>query len=179
MRFFIIVISILIALFFPIFFEADIHYDMNRKKFAFNLLFYKWLKILGGYVSPYPGGIALHISPKKAILIPYSKMNSERKRFSFLKTFRLVAFRITTETGVEYLFTVAAVHTAIRAYFLATGKDVEKIEENLWLTDGDILRVSFNTVLYFNLYILLRNFVIFLKEKMKILCRRKINKSTV
>lgn len=75
-----------ILLFFPIFLEVDIHYDMNRKKFGFALYAYKVLKLIGGYVTTYPGGIALHISPKKAILKPYSGMDSERKKFSFTRT---------------------------------------------------------------------------------------------
>lgn len=61
-----------VLLFFPIFLEADVHYDMNRKKFGFALYAYKVIKLIGGYVTTYPGGIALHISPKKAILKPYS-----------------------------------------------------------------------------------------------------------
>ncbi len=81
-------------LFFPIFLEADIHYDMNRKKFGFALYAYKVLKLIGGYVTTYPGGIALHISPKKAILKPYSGMDSDRKRFSFTKAFRIVSLRL-------------------------------------------------------------------------------------
>lgn len=88
-----------VLLFFPIFLEADIHYDMNRKKFGFALYAYKVLKLIGGYVTTYPGGIALHISPKKAILKPYSGMDSDRKRFSFTKAFRIVSLRLTTGNG--------------------------------------------------------------------------------
>ena len=92
-----------VLLFFPIFLEADIHYDMNRKKFGFALYAYKVLKLIGGYVTTYPGGIALHISPKKAILKPYSGMDSDRKRFSFTKAFRIVSLRLTTETSFNSL----------------------------------------------------------------------------
>lgn len=88
-----------VLLFFPIFLEADVHYDMNRKKFGFALYAYKVIKLIGGYVTTYPGGIALHISPKKAILKPYSGMDSERKRFSFTKAFRIVSFSLTTGNG--------------------------------------------------------------------------------
>lgn len=177
--FFLIVISLGLVLFLPIVVETDAHYDMNRKKFGFAVFIYKFLKIVGGYVTTYSGGFAVHISPKKAVLLPYERMNSERKRFSFIKTFRLVSFNLTTETGAEYLLPISTAHTFLRAYFFATGGDKDKIENNLWLTDGDVLRVSLNSVLYFNLYILLRNFIIFLKEKMKILWRKKTKKSTI
>ena len=182
-RFFLLFILVVasLALFFftPIVLETDVHYDMNRKKFGFAVFIYKIFKIIGGYVTTYQGGFALHISPKKAILLPYNKMNSERKRFSFIKTFRLISIRITTETGAEYLLPISTAHTILRAYFFATGGDKDKIENHLWLTDGDVLRISLNSVLYFNLYILLRNFIVFLKEKIKILWQKKTKKSTI
>lgn len=174
----IVLVVIAFLLFFPIVFETDFHLDVNRKKCAFAVYLYKKLKLIGGYAATYQGGIALHVSPKKAILIPYSEVNSERKKFSFMKTFRLLAFTLTTETGAEYLFPVSLAHMALRVYFFMIGGKKEKIENNLWLTDGDVLRVSLNIVAYFNGYILLVNFFKFLKEKIKILWQRKRKKST-
>ena len=172
-------LSVAFLLFFPIVIESDTHCDVNRKKFGFAVFAFKRIKLVGGYITTYQGGIALHISKKKAILIPYSQMNSERKRFSVIKTFRLISFNLTTETGAEYLLPIAFAHTALRAYFFAIGGDKDKIENNLWFTDGDTLRVSLNFVIFFNLYILLKNFIKFLKEKIKILWRNKKKKSTV
>ena len=171
-------LSAAFLLFFPITIETDIHFDMNRKKLAFAVFFYRVLKLIGGYADTYKGGVALHVSPKKAILVPYSQMDSERKKFSFIKTFRLISFRLTTETGAEYLFPVSVAQTFLRAYFFATGGKRDKIENNLWLTDGDVLRISLNCVLFFNLFILICNFFKFLKEKIQILCRKKMKKST-
>lgn len=181
-RFFLFsVISLLlltIIMFFPIFLEADVHYDMNRKKFGFALYAYKALKLIGGYATTYPGGIALHVSSKKAILQPYSGMDSERKKFSFIRAFRIVSFSLTTETGAEYLLPVSIVHTVLRTVFFSVGGDRGKIENNLWLTDGDELKVSMNLVTFFNLFILLCAFFKFLKEKIKILWQKKTKNST-
>ena len=170
---------VLFLLFLPFVIELDVHYDMNRKKFGFAVYLYKKIKIIGGYIGTYKGGIALHISNKKVILIPYSKVNSERKRFSFVRTFRLVSFCLTTETGAEYLLLTSIIQTILRAYFFVIGGNRENIENNIWLTDGDVLRVSLNCVIYFNLFILLVNFIKFIKEKMQILWRKKIKKSTI
>ncbi len=166
-------------LFFPIYVEADAYYDMNRRKFAFALYAYKFLPVLGGYVATYSGGLAVHISKKKAILIPYSKVNKERKKFSFVKTFRLKSFRLTTESGAEYLPLTAAAHSLLRTYFFIKGGEKEGIENNLWLTDGDVLRISLNCLLYFNLFILLKNFILFCKEKLRILWQKRTKKSTL
>ncbi len=164
----------LILLFFPIYLEMDAHYDMNRRKFAFAVYAYKKLRVFGGYAATYLGGIALHVSKKRAILIPYDKVNDERKKFSVFKTFRLKSFLLTTESGAEYLPITAVAHSALRTLFFIMGGKKERIENNLWLTDGDTLRISLNCLLYFNLFILLKNFIKFCKEKIRILCRKKI-----
>lgn len=173
------VILTIVLLFFPIVVETDIHYDMNRRKLGFAVFLYKKIKLVGGYIGTYQGGIALHLSKKKAKLIPFSQLNSERKRFSIVKTFRLIAITVTTETGAEYLLPVAAAHTALRAYFFVIGGNKEKIENNLWLTDGDILRISFSSVLYFNTYILLVDFIQFLRRRFAIIWQKKNKKSII
>ncbi len=177
--FLITVLGLLGLLFFPIVVEADVHYDMNRRKFGFALYAYKTWKLVGGYVTTYPGGFALHISPDKAILKPYSGMESDRKKFSFVRTFRVLSFSILTETGAEYLLPVSVVHAALRAVFFSFGGDRENIKNNLWLTDGDELRISADLVLQFNLYLLLRAFMKSLKEKIKNLWQKKTRKSII
>ena len=165
-------------LFTPIIVQADAHYDMNRRKLGFDLFLYNTFKIIGGYAATYRGGIALHISPQKAILIPYADMDNERKRFSFVRGFRLVAFTLTTETGAEYLLPVSFAQTVLRIVFFLLGGKEEKIENNLWLTDGDVLRVSFRIVAYFNLFMMLCALFKFLKEKIIILWQKTKKKST-
>ena len=168
----------MLLLFTPIYLHMNAHYDMNRKKLAFTTNAYRAIKLIGGYVATYKGGVAVHISKKKAILIPYTEMEGERKRFSFLKTFRLKSLSLTTETGAEYLFQMALLQILFRVYFFLQGGQKEKLENNLWLTDGDVLRISANIVLRFNIYIILRNIIMFLKEKIKTLWQKKIKKST-
>ena len=174
-----IVLCVLFLLFMPIVIESDAHCDLNRKKFGFAVFLFKKIKLIGGYITTYTGGIAVHITQKKAILIPYKQMNSERKKFSFIRTFRLISFKLTTETGAEYLLPIGIMHTALRAYFFASGGEKDKIENNLWLTDGDTLRVSLNFVAFFNGYILLKNVLKFIKEKIEFLWRKKRKQSAV
>ncbi len=169
----IVLISLLILLFFPVYLQTDGHYDMNGRKLAFSISAYKFIKLIGGYIATYPGGIALHISQKKAILIPYSQVNNERKKFSVIRTFRLKTLSLTTETGAEYLLSVSIIQAAFRVFFLTMGGKKEKLENNLWLTNGDVLRVSINFIIRFNLFIILRNFLIYLKEKIKTLWQKK------
>lgn len=170
-------LSIAILLFFPIYVKTDGHYDMNGRKLAFSISLYKIIKVFGGYIATYKGGLAMHVSPKKAILIPYKDLNNERKRFSVVRTFRLKGLNVTMETGPEYLLPAAFMQILLRILFFTMGGKKEKIENNVWLTDGDVLRVSLNFTVRFNLFILLRNFIKYLKEKIKLLCQTKIKKS--
>ncbi len=177
--FLLVSLSILILLFFPIYLKADGHYDMNGRKLAFSISIYRFFRVLGGYIATYQGGLAVHVSPKKAILIPYKDLDNERKRFSIMRTFRLLKLQITTETGAEYLLPCAATQAGFRLIFFILGGKKEKIENNLWLTDGDVLRVTMNISVRFNLFILLRKIVTTIKEKMKQIWQKNIKKSTI
>ena len=181
-RFFFVVLMItiiLIFLFFPIYLETNAHYDMNRRKFAFVIYANKIIRLFGGYVATYSGGLALHTSKDKAILLPYSELNKERKRVSIIRTFRLKSLCITMETGAEYFMQIAVLQEIFQWVFLIMGGKREKLERNLWLTDGDVLRISVTFVIRLNLYMIVRNFIRFLKEKIKVLCQTKIKRLTI
>jgi hypothetical protein len=177
--FFAMILLGLFLLFVPISLKMIAHYDMNRKKFCFVIYLFSFLKIIGGYIATYKGGFAVHISKKKAILLPYSQVNKERKRFSFMHTFRLHALDITTETGAEYLLPLVWVHAILRTYFFAKGGNKSNIENNLWLLDGDVLRISASLIMKFTMFIILKNILIFMKEKLKELWRKNMKKSTI
>ena len=174
-----ICLSIFILLFFPIYLKADGHYDMNGRKLAFSIAIYRFFRVLGGYIATYQGGLAIHISPQRAIIIPYKDLNNERKRFSIMRTFQLRKINITTETGPEYLLPSALTQATFRVIFFILGGKKEKIENNVWLTDGDILRVTMNVSVRFNLFILIRGFIMSIKERIKQLWRKKIKKSII
>lgn len=151
---------------------------MTGRKLAFSVCLYRFIRLIGGYIATYPGGIALHVSPKKAILIPYQDLERERKRFSVLNSFHLKGLQITVETGSEYLLPTSAMQMIFRIVFFALGGKKEKIENNLWLTEGDILRLSVSFTVRFNLFTLLLRLIAYLKEKFLLSWRRKIKKST-
>ena len=169
---------ICIFLFLPVFLRTSVYYDVNKRKFSFSIELYRLFRLLGGYVATYKGGLAIHVSDKKAIVIPYSELDKERKRFSFTRAFRLKSFILTTETGAEYLVPMTIAHTALRTYFFIKDGKKEKIKNNLWLLDGDVLRLSLKCVFFFNGFMLLKNFFKFIKEKI-ILWQKKIKSSTI
>lgn len=164
-------------LFFPFVLETDVYYDMNKRKLGFSLYLFKFVKIIGGYIGTYAGGIAWHVSQKRAILIPYIRLESERKRFSFMKTFKMLSLRLNTETGAEYMLPVSIAHTVLRAWFLLKFGSTEQLENNFWLTDGDTLRIAFNSVVFFNIAMLLVVFFKFLMAKWRFIWNKGMKKS--
>ena len=177
--FFVLIILALCAiLFFPIYIETNAHYDMNRRKLTLGVYLYKFLRIFGGYLATYRGGMAFHVSKKKAIIIPYSQVNKERKRFSIFRTFRLKSLRLTVETGAEYLLPMATAHTFLETYFTLKRERSCVYRSVLWLNNGDLLRISLQFTVYFNLFIILRFAYKVLKEKIKRSCRKKMKNST-
>ena len=156
---FLVIAGAAIFLFAPIVQEFNIFGDLGSKKLAFSLYLFGFVKLAGGYVTSYHGGVAVHLSEKKAVLLPYSGMNEERKKFKIFRSFRLISLETSAETGAEYF---AAITYAALKGFLALKGALNKSELKLYLTDGDALKVSARVVAYFQIAVLLALFVRFL-----------------
>ena len=167
----------ILVLFLPIFIRTVAHYDMNRKKFCFSIYLFSFIKILGGYIATYDGGLAVHLSPKKAYLLPYNQMDKEGKKFSFARTFYWKKASLTTETGAEYLLLNMLLHAVLRLLFFAKKGKLENINNNVWIMDGDVFRASISLTVWFTIFLLLKNLCIFIKEKLQILWRKKVKNS--
>ena len=163
----------LAILFFPIYLETSGHYDMNRRKLAIGIYLYKCFRVFGGYLATYSGGMAFHASDKKAIIVPYSQVHTERKRFSMFRSFRLKSLSLTIETGAEYLLSAHAAYTLADSIIQAKYGKTMPNKSVLWLNQGDVLRVSLQFTVYFNLFMLLRYAYKVLKEKITRSCRMK------
>lgn len=174
----IVMVAIAFLLFFPIILENSLHVDINQKKVGVSIRLYGLVELLGGYVAAYPGGVAIHRKENKATIIPYAQMEKERKRFSFTRLFRVISGSLTTETGAEYLLPIEIVQAVFRMISLWLGGETTKIKNSIWLTDGDILKISLHVVSYFNGFMLMRAFMNFIKEKID-LWMRKNKKSAV
>lgn len=168
----------IVQLFLPIFLKLTTHYDMNRRKLCFAVYLFGFLRIFGGYIASYKGGLAVHVTEKTAFLIPYTKMNHERKRFSFMRTFHLHSLSIIVETGAEYLLPVSLGQAALRVYSFMKGVKEKHVKTCLLLANGDVLRVSGTVVVRFNMFIILCNVLKFIKGKLQILWQKKTKKST-
>ena len=168
----------LIVLFFPIFISGDLHLDFKRKKYAFCLKLYQKIKIIGGYATVYSEGIALHVSDKKAILMPYKELNSKRKRISFIKTFELVSIKATIEAPFYSGIPLSLFH---RFFNIAKKIDyrLNKCNFQVWISEKENLKISAKCTMFFNIYILLADLLEFLWRKINGLWQEKAKKSTI
>ena len=158
---------ILFILYVPIIICTNTHYDLNRRKCAFSVLLYNRIQIMGGYIGTYPGGLALHTAKDKARLLSYRDMNNQRKRISLYKGVRIIGGTLHTETGAEYLVSVGILQAALRLLFFLRGGKKEHIENSVWLTDGDELKIALHLAIYCNVFMLLCAFIKSLKENMQ------------
>ncbi len=175
---FLLAFIFVLLLVLPIILVTHLHVDLDKKMAGFSIRLFGFIKLLGGYIRPYAGGIALHVSKNKAILLPFADWKTEQKRISFYKCFRLIACDITTESGAEYLLPLSLVEIGTRVFFFVNGGKKEKISNNFWLTDGNVLRISLRVAVYINIYILLGKLFLYIKESIKLLWQKKTKKST-
>jgi hypothetical protein len=83
------------------------------------------------------------------------------------------------ETGAEYFLPSEIALRALRIWAKCKRYGKERIHTELWLTDFDVLQVAFNSVAYFNIFMLLRVFLQFLIMKWRNLWRKERKKSTI
>ena len=167
-----LLLIVVFLLFLPFFFSVKSYFDLKSKKVAFSVYFFDLLKVFGGYATLYKQGFAFHVKKNKAILLPFNEMGEESKKFSFTKCFKRTKTFVFTHSGAEHLFLAAPFHALISAYFMRKNSNMEE-KSLLYLTNGDELRVCTTVEFYFNFFLLLREGLTTLKEKLKENGRKK------
>lgn len=147
-----------LLLFFPVYVDVYAHTDINRKIFSFSVCLYRRVKVYGGYISAYPGGLAVHTSKKKAKLFPYSGMKKERERQrKFYRAAKWKELYFSLETGAEYLLSSLLVSQIASVVFFARGERKEGGE--IRLSNGDTLRAFVRARFFLNGYTLIKTFL--------------------
>ena len=155
---FFIVSAFLGTLFFflPLYVRVEAHLDVKENKCWFFVGLYRFLKILGGYGQLEKDGIALHITKKKAVFIPYAKMADTRKKFEITQGFQPLSFHQVIETGGAdsiYGIMLGAVSNAVTGTLfsvLQTKHPFLSLKNNLLLTHRAGLKVTLKTEVVFN-----------------------------
>lgn len=140
----------------PLYVRIEAHADVRENKCWFFVGLYRHLKIIGGYGQLAKDGIALHITKKKAIFLPYAKMTDTRKKFEITQGFQLIRYHQSVETGGAdsvYGVMLGAVLTATAGTvfsILQTKHPFLSLKSNTLLSNRTELKVSLETEVVFN-----------------------------
>ena len=140
----------------PLYVRVEAHLDVKENKCWFFVGLYRHIKIFGGYGQLKKDGIAVHITKKEAIFIPYAKMADTRKRFEIMQGFQLMNFYNILETGgadsVYGIMLGAVFNAATGSIFslLQTKHPFLSLKNNLLLTDKAALKLTVQSEVVFN-----------------------------
>lgn len=96
----IIVILLCIAvLLFPIFLSIDLFFDIEKKKCFFAVYLLRFIKLHGGYITACRHGLAVHLSKKRAVIVPFGALFDTDKKFELTKGFLLYGYSHLIEIG--------------------------------------------------------------------------------
>ena len=144
----------------PLYVSVDAHLDVKENKCWFFLGLYRHIKLLGGYGQLTKDGIALHITKKKAIFVPYAKISDTRDKFEITKGFQLVRLHQIIETGgAESIYGImwGAINSAVAGSLfsvLQTKHPFLSLKNNLLLTNRAELKVTVQAEVALNLLVL-------------------------
>ncbi len=153
--------ALAIFLLFPVFVEIYFYADAGQAKVWFSVSLYRILPAIGGYAEPRQEGIAVHLTEKFALLVPYADMSKARKKFEIFKGFQLLRLHQTLECGgaeAPYSALVGAAFSAVSGSacsVLLTRHPFLSLRSRLILSDRPAVRVTAEAALVFNQLVLL------------------------
>ena len=112
-------IVLYILLIFPIYLNEYLYFSIETKKLFFSIKIFKVIKILSGYAEVKKDGIFIHLTRKKAILIPYSSLTSMKKKVKPLKDYHIIKWEFEADLGFVDN-TVLALETAFLVNYLTS-----------------------------------------------------------
>lgn len=151
------------ALLLPIVLSVHLYLDVGRKKLYFGVYILRALKLFGGYASPGRGGVALHLSRRRAVLLPYRELFAAGKKFEIARGFAVADASFVLEAGCAAqpalaLFAAAAARIAAcigASYLRARRKGTGGLRADVLLRVGeDSWKGSGRILLAFNLAVL-------------------------
>lgn len=145
-----------VAFLFPVYVYLDAYTDVKENKCWFSLSLYKYLKVFGGYAQLKATGIALHLTKKTAIFLPYAEMAGMRQKFEITKGFQLTKYRQVIEYGGKNsaagILAGAFLHSVFSEVFavLQTYHPFLSLNNTTLLTEKGSVKVSVQTAVVFN-----------------------------
>ena len=152
-----------VLLFFPLVVSIHLYLDVAQKKLFFGMHILRAVKLFGGYAAPSASGIALHLSRRRAVLLPYGELFAAGKKFEIARGFAIADGAFVLEVGraeqpaLAILAAAAArIAACIGASYLRARSRPGGLHADVLLRIGeDCFKASGRILLAFNLAILL------------------------
>ncbi len=141
---------------FPVFVWAEVYADAKERKAWFSLSLFRRIRVFGGYAELRKEGLAVHLTKKKAVLLPYSEMTETRKKFEIAQGFQIWRFRQVVEIGGANrpygVMLAALLQTAGAQAFaiLKTRHPFLSVGSSTLLNNRPVFKLSVQTALVFN-----------------------------
>ena len=146
--------------FFPVFLWLDAYVDARGNRAWFSFSAYRFMKIFGGYGQLDKEGIAVHVTKKTALFLPFDKLGDMRKKFEITKGFQLWKFHQTVEIGgadnVYGVLVAAGIQSFASGAFayLRTKHPFVSLKNCTLLAEDPCLKLSFENAVVFNGFVL-------------------------
>ncbi len=165
-------ITFIIFLILPIFLTTYVYFDASKMHTYFCLKIFSKIKILSGYIQFIKDGIAIHLTEKKAIIIPYLIKFDLQKTYKLAKEYNVTSFCSIIEYGNFDLIKntkVAIVHNSINNLIcpiIHDRKQYLKIKNDLVLYNTNTKpKITIKFVLLFNLISIISTLIKIILEK--------------
>lgn len=149
-------------LLFPIFLNIHLFFDIEKKKCCFSVYLLRFIRLHGGYITVCRQGIALHLSQKKAVLVPFRELLDTGKKFEITRGFILYGYSHLIEIGSEEFASalcaasLARIATCIASAYVVRKKHYSSFKGDVVCRCGNAcFKVSVRLILLFNLALLL------------------------
>lgn len=166
-----IIISIII---FPIFLSGNFNISQQKLKLFYKLKLFRIFTILKGYAEFINEGIIIHLTKRKAVIIPFENLFEVKKKVEPLKDYHLISCSFNAEIGnkenifepLSTAFTLNYIYNYIK-WFLYHKKPYFKSNVKIEVFDSkDVFELYLNGTVVFNLLMVLISIIKILMGKL-------------
>ena len=168
-----LVIVIFCVIIFPIFINFDIYFNLDYKKLYYKISLFGFVKVISSYVEINDQGILIHLTKRKAILIPFYNLLDMKQKVKPIKDYHLIKFYSLLELGnktdavlaLNICFLYNYFSNFIEWYFYHKKPYFKLINNSLFYEDKSVLNISIDATITFNLLMIFISIIKILVEK--------------
>lgn len=159
-------------LFLPIILDLGIVFPLKAKKGYFSIKLFNFIPIFSGYLELLKDGLCIHISKRKAKILPYKNLLRINNTLKPIKDFQIIYFNCCIDYGLKenvflplYLGYVSCLIGNVIGKALSERKQYLTYNSNVNVYNLDVFNVYIKSKILFNLLLVILEILRFLLEK--------------